>query len=373
MDGRTLVGLCSAILGLPIREDDRFSEVGLHSLAAARLANDILKHCEARVSIREVLESTTPRELSRLIRSRGNDSATSEIERISRISLSTPSIPLSSSQEQIWYLEQLHPECAAYRFHVVIRFRGSLCVPGLEHALNHIVKKHGIFRTTFPARGGVPEQKIQPFEPFSLPQESLDHHADPEAELREKLSHWLQQPFSIEQGPLVRWKLFSLGEDRYALFHSEHHLTHDGCSFAEFLGELIKSYESYAEGSEFTSDELPVSFADYAAWQRTQLTNGTLAGQIDYWRSKLLPPPRPLDLSLRASRKVTNSFSGGNCGIASMNRSWRLSTTPAQGQGSLSTYGCWQLFNAYSTGTPENRTWRLDQERATALIPSWRD
>ena len=50
--------------------------------------------------------------------------------------------PLSSTQQRIWFLEQLNPGLATYNRLVVYRLKGSLNREALDDSLTEIIKKH---------------------------------------------------------------------------------------------------------------------------------------------------------------------------------------------------------------------------------------
>ena len=78
-------------------------------------------------------------------------------------------LPVSFSQERVWFLEQLEPGSIAYNAQFTVRFAGQLDVPVLERALSEIVRRHEILRTTFSAADGKPVQTIHPPQPVHVP------------------------------------------------------------------------------------------------------------------------------------------------------------------------------------------------------------
>ncbi len=58
-------------------------------------------------------------------------------------------LPLSFSQEPLWFLDQLEPGSSAYNLPAVIRLSGPLEVGALEQSLNEIVRRHDSLRATF--------------------------------------------------------------------------------------------------------------------------------------------------------------------------------------------------------------------------------
>src|SRR5690242_3317813 len=68
--------------------------------------------------------------------------------------------PLSFTQQQLWFIDQLQPGSAAYILGSAFRLEGPMNVPALEKGLSEIVARHEILRTVFPAKEGVPMQVV---------------------------------------------------------------------------------------------------------------------------------------------------------------------------------------------------------------------
>src|SRR5262245_7831151 len=68
--------------------------------------------------------------------------------------------PLSFAQQRLWFLDQFEPNSTAYNIPVVVRLQGSLDTVALHHAVNALVARHEILRTTFSADDGDPRQVI---------------------------------------------------------------------------------------------------------------------------------------------------------------------------------------------------------------------
>ena len=202
----------------------------------------------------------------------------------------------------MWFIQQLDTENLAYNFQATLRFRGRLDVAALQHSLNEIVRRHEIFRTTFPAVDGRPFQVIHPARPahFEVGQSSVLSQKRPRNRGTKRIRAELQKPFDVTQIPLVRWHLLQLGADESVLLHVEHHLVHDGWSFRIFLRELVQLYKAFAAGKPSPLAELSVQFADFAFWQRQWLQEEIAEPQLTYWKQKLagcpvlaLPTDRP--------------------------------------------------------------------------------
>src|SRR5207237_10513384 len=68
--------------------------------------------------------------------------------------------PLSCTQEQLWFLDQLTPGRATYNIPLVMRLRGALDADALDKAVSALAVRHEAFRTRFAVENGRPVQVI---------------------------------------------------------------------------------------------------------------------------------------------------------------------------------------------------------------------
>src|SRR5438067_2067042 len=72
---------------------------------------------------------------------------------------------------------------------------------------------------------------------------------------------------------------------------------------------ILRAHGQGAEGAPVLPD-LPIQYADYAAWQRDQLQGAALARELDYWKHQLAGMPGVLDLPLDYPRPPTQTYRG---------------------------------------------------------------
>ncbi|MCA1614248.1 MAG: condensation domain-containing protein [Acidobacteria bacterium] len=221
---------------------------------------------------------------------------------------------LSYSQRRLWFLDQLDPGSAAYNIPTAVRLRGALGVGNFGRSLDEIVRRHETLRTTFKAVEGRPVQVIAPSLALPLAVEDLTGFgADVrEAEVMRLAAAEARLPFDLAQGPLLRARLLRLGAAEHVLLLTMHHIICDGWSMGVFIRELAAVYEAFGAGKPSPLPDLPIQYADYAAWEREHLQGGVAARQLDYWKRQLggeLPVlrlhtdrPRPLAQTFRGAR-----------------------------------------------------------------------
>jgi amino acid adenylation domain-containing protein len=301
--------LCRKVIGAhSMGLDESLIANGLHSLSAANLAWLVEEKFETRITLSEILDTPTVRGLLDLIERRKYGHAAEIPPRITIRGSRPGFIPLSFAQEQVWFLERLHPHLNSYRFQSLLHCDGALNVGALEAALNHMVSRHEILRTVFPAEDQMPRQEIRPYVPFPLSLEDL--RALPEDARQRQLDllihDELRRPFDTAAGPLIRWRLFQLGDNEFKLLHTEHHFLHDGWSYGIFLGELYATYKAFNEKAALPSQPLPAPFADFALWQREVMASGAWDSQLAFWKEELAgclhPPSLPSDRRMNIPR-----------------------------------------------------------------------
>src|SRR5262249_54820592 len=69
-------------------------------------------------------------------------------------------LPLSFAQQRLWFLDQLNPASSAYNMSVAFRLSGPLDRVALTAAINAVIARHEILRTTFTVVSGIPVQVI---------------------------------------------------------------------------------------------------------------------------------------------------------------------------------------------------------------------
>ncbi|HYW07623.1 MAG TPA: amino acid adenylation domain-containing protein, partial [Longimicrobium sp.] len=309
---RRVAEVWSEVLGVErVGAGDDFFDLGGHSLRAGRVAMRLREMLGVDLPLTAVFEATTVAALAERVEAAAGTVA-EELPPIVPLPRDRP-LPLSLPQEAIWFFQALAPGMKSYNFQGSIRFRGTLDAGALEGALSEIVRRHEIFRTTFPEVDGQPVQSIHPPFAVSLPVHDLRHAADDgerDALVERAMAEEFGVPFDLSALPLVRWRLLRLADDEWLLLQVEHHFIHDGWSFAVFLRELTALYTAYSRGESSPLAELEVQFADFAVWHRRLMDGARARADLEYWRRALTGADPVLDLPFDRPRPPAMSFRG---------------------------------------------------------------
>jgi amino acid adenylation domain-containing protein len=222
--------------------------------------------------------------------------------------------PLSFAQQRLWFLSQVEADRATYNLPVAYELLGALDVETLERSVNEIVRRHESLRTTFTIRDGEPVQVVRPSLTVGVPVVALRHYDDRDAlraELRRLADEFSQQSFDLERGPLVRAKLLKVSEEEHYLVVVLHHIVGDAWSLGILMSELSALYHAFDAGRPSPLAELPIQYADFAAWEREWLRGEVMRRQLGYWKEKLGDLPPALSLPTDHPRPSVQTHRGG--------------------------------------------------------------
>ncbi|HEX6199795.1 MAG TPA: condensation domain-containing protein, partial [Thermoanaerobaculia bacterium] len=303
-----LAGIWRELLGVaePAPDDD-FFELGGHSLAVGRLVARVRRDLGVELAPGAVFEGRTLAAVARAVEV-ASEPPLPPVERAPR----DRPLPLTFPQERVWFLEQLAPGNVAYHAMATVRFEGPLRPPVLRAALAEIVRRHEVFRSRFFAEDGRPWQEPLARVAVALP--AIDLRALPAARREGEVARLVRRegrrPFDLARPPLVRWRLLLEEPGAATLLQVEHHLAHDGWSFAVLLDELRRLYAAFAAGLPSPLPAPPAQIGDLAAWQRRVVAGERLRRLLGYWTGRLAGAPPALELPADRPRPPAPSFRG---------------------------------------------------------------
>jgi amino acid adenylation domain-containing protein len=285
-----------------------FFHLGGHSLLAAQVVSQVLRETGVEVSLRKFFETPSIAGLARTV------DATQATPAAAKIPRNPPGTrtPLSPMQQRLWFMEELNPSTAVYNLPSCFRLHGTVDVKALGNALNAIIERHDVLRTTLGWGDGDLRQSVMPKLVIDLA--PVDLRGLGASEREEKLLAILHEeaakPFDLTRGPLVRASLYLLGPSESVFFFMPHHAVWDGWSFDIFLDELDRLYAAFTRGAASPLAPLEISYGDYAVWQRNRLAAPEFEEQTRFWTESLAGELPVLELPLDAPRPPSMTFAG---------------------------------------------------------------
>jgi amino acid adenylation domain-containing protein len=221
--------------------------------------------------------------------------------------------PTSFAQQRLWLLDQLQPGDPTYNIAAAVRLRGQLDIEALRESLRRVGQRHESLRTTFKT---VDDELVQVVALDTiLPLSVIDLRGLPEpsreAEFQRLSDEEAQGPFALANGPLLRAVLLRMFEEEHVLLLTMHHIISDGWSIGVLINEMSALYAALSAGEAATLHELPelpIQYADYAAWQREWLQGDVLETQLAYWKKQLAGAPCVLELPADYMRPPVQTF-----------------------------------------------------------------
>ncbi|CDG82376.1 non-ribosomal peptide synthetase [Janthinobacterium agaricidamnosum] len=285
---QALGGLWRELLGLErVGRDSHFFESGGHSLLAIQLCSRVRSALRAELPLRAVFAHPRLADMAAHIVTAVSHEAAALLPVARRAAM-----PLSPVQHRLWLVDRLASPAqrSAYNIAAALRLSGALDPQRLQCALNALVRRHEVLRTSYPhSEDGDPYAAIAAV--LELPLPLLDLSAQPPAQARRSVAGLLaeqrRQPFELEHGPLLRMALLRLDPRQHVLLLCVHHMVFDGWSEAVFLRELAACYQ----GAEAGLPALPVQYADYAAWHAAKFEGPAGAASAAFWRDYLAGAP----------------------------------------------------------------------------------
>jgi amino acid adenylation domain-containing protein len=326
-----LCGLWREILGRDrVDLHDDFFALGGHSLLAIQAAARIRELFGVELPLRTLFDLPTPAALAGAVEAarRGEAAGPAKHDGPPLVAASHgPALPLSFSQERLWFLQLLHTASPAWNIAGAVRLRGKLDAPALAASFAEIRRRHEILRVRFVAveapagaHGGASPAVQVVAEPAGEPLPQVDLSAlSPRRRQRELLCRAeaeARRPFDLGGGELLRTTLLRLADREHAVLLTLHHIAGDGWSMEVLMSEVGALYGAFAACRPSPLPRLPVQFADYARWQRQRVGAGQLAGSLDYWRRQLQEPLPVLTLPGQRQRPAEPAFRGAACRVA---------------------------------------------------------
>ncbi len=281
---KDLVNIWAALLGREkevIGIDDNFFSLGGHSLKATSLAGRIHKTFAVELSITEVLNAPTIRQLSDIISLKTR-------QRLQPIQFveEREFYPLTANQKRFFLIQQLDPQSTSYNMPEIMMLEGQPSRERFQKIFNILIRRHDVLRASFHMLDGEPVQRFHRSASLPVPHEDAPSPAavvtteggdSPKEDkknqsITDRVIKSFIAPFNLSSAPLLRVKLVRVESQKHLLMFDMHHIISDGVS----VGILIKEFLALYRGEELPP--LRVRYRDYILWQQERVANAKSCG-----------------------------------------------------------------------------------------------
>ncbi|TGV30419.1 amino acid adenylation domain-containing protein, partial [Mesorhizobium sp. M00.F.Ca.ET.186.01.1.1] len=273
---------------------DHFFELGGHSLKAMTVVAQVHREFQIDLLLKQFFAAPTIRDLARLIEH-------SEQAADAAIQPAEPQAyyPVSSAQQRMYLLHQLEGAGISYNTPGIIMLEGKLDRERLANALQALVDRHDILRTSFEMVGDELVQKIHDRVAVNM------EYVTAEEQQIDDLFHAFVRPFDLSVPPLLRMSLVKLADERHLLLYDMHHIAADAASITILFDELAELYQ----GRELP--EMRIQYKDFAVWQKALHESDAFKQQEAYWLRTFAGNITAVDVPTDFPRPAVKSFAGG--------------------------------------------------------------
>ncbi|MEP0752181.1 amino acid adenylation domain-containing protein [Trichocoleus sp. Lan] len=195
---------------------------------------------------------------------------------------------LSPQQNYLWLLQQ---DSAAYCAQCAILIEGNLKTRALKEAIQKIINRHEILRTSFHREPGIkiPIQVIS--DRFNITSwHSINVSNCNPQEQEAKIEAILQEErdsisTSESAGSLLRASLITLSDDQHILIVTLPSLCADSWTLKNLVQEISQGYTASLQGEEIAEEEV-VQYVQFSEWQNQLLEDEEDLTGKEYWKQQ---------------------------------------------------------------------------------------
>ncbi|MFW0784493.1 amino acid adenylation domain-containing protein [Gordonia sp. CPCC 206044] len=286
------------VLGIAeVGAQDSFFALGGHSLSANRLiARLSARGVEA--TIADVFDHPEPADLARHLGTRSTGETAARTVDLGEVE-DTPRAPASFGQQALWLTEQMSTDQSAYRVGGLFEIDGRLDVGALRLAAADLVDRHRALRTVYTWDGSDLYQSVLADDELQN-RDIVIHRTVADDEIGTAVREFVATPMDLSADLPVRLLVLE-APSAHLLVLSGHHIATDEGSVGHIVADLTESYRARSGGEAPIWDHLPVTYGQFARWQRERLGSSTepdsvLGSDLAYWRRALATHPQTIAL-----------------------------------------------------------------------------
>lgn len=216
--------------------------------------------------------------------------------------------PLSHGQMGLWIHYQKRPTSSEYNLPVELRIKAPFDIDALRRALQFLIARHEMLRTTFHQEGEQIHQRIH--ETALLSFHVVRLQGLEEADFHHSIAAEARSPFDLEHGPLFRAHLFISSATEEVLLLNFHHIISDAYSIRTFLHEFGRLYQAFCCDTDMPDLTTAAPYGDFVAWQERLLAGEDGERMWAYWRSQFVDHEPDLALPTDKPRTAPATHTG---------------------------------------------------------------
>lgn len=289
-----------------IEPDSDFYMLGGDSIQAIQITNQVNEIFGLHTDITMLIDGVTLKqyteELQQLMMKQSNsDKDINELD-------DNIVIPLSNSQQRIWFHQKLYPSSVIYNLDIRYDLKQHIDVETARKALQIVIDRQQMLRTTFVERDGVPYQVVRD-QIVNLTVTDISDAENSEKLLDGIIYEENHRVFNLDK-ECARYMLIKLADNHWIFCANIHHIISDGWSMRILTEELLTAYRSLLKLEEISLPPLQIQYKDWVLQQEQWLLGEECLRMEKYWLSQLTQPLPVLNLPLDHKRPKEQKFEG---------------------------------------------------------------
>ncbi|MET4046806.1 MULTISPECIES: amino acid adenylation domain-containing protein [unclassified Rhodococcus (in: high G+C Gram-positive bacteria)] len=284
---RAVAAVFAEVLDVPIvGRTHSFFELGGDSLSATR----VVARLGSAVTLPVLFDAPTVAAIADAI-----DSAVDQRDSLDLLDTVMPEqVPLSYSQQRMWFLNQFDSASPAYNMPVAVQLPSGGDSGLVIAALRDVLERHESLRTYFPDDGNGPRQVVLPTAGV-LP-EILTSEVGPD-QLDDAITELASKGFDVAAEVPIRASLLAVSShegspEATVVVIVMHHISVDGWSIDPLVRDFTVAYAARSAGHAPTWPRLQAQYSEYAVWNRA-VVDAAAEDQLRYWTIALDALDRP--------------------------------------------------------------------------------
>lgn len=155
-----------------------------------------------------------------------------------------------------------------------------------ENALKILIKEQEMLRSNIHIYNDLPKLVINDEIDVNLKRINIVDCSDKESLIKEKIRELVEEPFDLENDPLLRAGLIKIEENKYLFTICVHHLICDGISMDIIKNKLISYYYKLTR-NEKIDIEVDNGYSKFMKKENLKLSKGRYDKQKEFWKNKL--------------------------------------------------------------------------------------
>ncbi|MCJ8270897.1 MAG: condensation domain-containing protein, partial [Psychrosphaera sp.] len=293
-----------------VRRTANFFDLGGHSLLCIRLVASIRTAFDIEVSVQSIFDNATLQTLAVVIEQSNVHGSTNAVRPpLVPLERTDNKVAVSYAQQRLWFIDSLQeggtPE---YNMPVAFNVTGKLDMTLLSAVFNTIIERHAVLRTVYVEQDGLALQHIRAMNDIEFELNLIDlsdlSRSKLAAQVKLQIAADITKTFDLASDLMLRVSYVKKTADTGVLLFNMHHIASDGWSLQVLTKEFFTLFKAYSKKQGNPLPPMAIQYADYAHWQRANLTDDILGQQLDYWQKQLdeLPVVHGLPLDFERPR-----------------------------------------------------------------------